>query len=171
MVISKKVNQILKDLMGSDWKLREDAIEKLAKLEKFNRKYGINCTGDCVVGDKVIFWQAVFSGTYKKPTFSHYSQVEGTIIKDSYGADKFQHTFTIELENGSKMLIKGRNLYRVATFRKVWKDENLRKSALDEKHQRGAEVRKARDQWREWKALAREEGNTDEENYEQCYYS
>jgi hypothetical protein len=37
--------------------------------------------------------------------------IGGEVIKHSYGADRHQHTFTILLESGEKLLIKGRNLY------------------------------------------------------------
>ena len=36
--------------------------------------------------------------------------VEGNVINSSYGADKGQHTFTIDWNN-EKVLVKGRNLY------------------------------------------------------------
>lgn len=37
--------------------------------------------------------------------------VKGTITNDSYGAKTGQHTFTITDDDGSKHLVKGRNLY------------------------------------------------------------
>ncbi|KDO39177.1 hypothetical protein CISIN_1g0392731mg, partial [Citrus sinensis] len=52
--------------------------------------------------------------------------VAGRIVKESYGAAKQQHTFTIEVlwSKGEKplpplrpLLIKGRNLYRLKTLR------------------------------------------------------
>ena len=36
--------------------------------------------------------------------------IKGNVINSSYGADKGQHTFTID-NNGDKLLVKGRNLY------------------------------------------------------------
>lgn len=36
--------------------------------------------------------------------------ISGTVIKSSYGADKGQHTFTIDT-GCDKILVKGRNLY------------------------------------------------------------
>ncbi len=68
----------------------------------------------------------------------------GKIIKDSYGKDKQQHTFTLELDDGKMMRIKGRNLYSQGTFRKKWQDESLRHKILDEKHQRGNLARSSR---------------------------
>ena len=82
----------------------------------------------------------------------------GRIIRESYGALKQQHTFTVEvlwssglrpkqpLEN---LLIKGRNLYRAVGGRTVrrrpWADEMLRRSVLGEKHERGAAARGVRE--------------------------
>ena len=106
----------------------------------------IDCTGNCCVGDEIIFERAVFSGNYFKPKFSHFETIEGKIIKDSYGAEKQQHTFTILKEDGDKMRIKGRNLYKRGVKRKIWKDENKRKEVLDEKYKRGNEARKLRDE-------------------------
>lgn len=104
-------------------------------------EYTIDCTGDCCVDDEVMFEKAVFTGTYPKGTFSHTEVIFGKIIKDSYGKEKQQHTFTIELSDGETMRIKGRNLYRNGTKRKPWVNEELRKEFLDEKHERGSEAR------------------------------
>jgi hypothetical protein len=113
----------------------------------------IDCTGDAVIGDYVKFDRAVFTGSFKKPKFSHYETVEGKIIRDSYGTDKQQHTFTIELPDGSTTRIKGRNLYRNGCVRKPWEDESLRLEALAEKHQRGDSAREARANRREFEQM------------------
>ena len=107
-------------------------------------QFTINCTGNCVVGDFVQFERAVFTGSYRNAKFSHNETVEGEIIRDSYGAEKQQHTFTIQLPNGKTTRIKGRNLYRNGTMRKPWADENERLEALREKHARGDAARAAR---------------------------
>ena len=64
--------------------------------------------------------------------------MQGTIIADSYGAARGQHTFTILKEDGVKLLIKGRNLYRNGLFAKPRNAEE-RQKALSEKHARGME--------------------------------
>lgn len=107
-------------------------------------QFTINCTGDCVVGDFVQFERAVFTGSYRRPRFSHNETVEGEIIRDSYGAAKQQHTFKIRKLDGVEFHIKARNLYRNGTMRKPWADESKRKQALQEKHQRGDAARAAR---------------------------
>jgi hypothetical protein len=105
------------------------AIEE-AKSVIVNDGYDINCTGDCCKGDEIKFFNPAKSGEY----------LFGTIIAESYGAEKFQHTFTIEIES-EKMKIKGRNLYKNGCLRKPWSDEGKRKEVIDEKHQRGEEAR------------------------------
>jgi hypothetical protein len=103
--------------------------------------FSIVCTGDACVGDEVCFKKSIFSGTYPKCTFIGTEEIQGTIVKESYGKIKQQHTFTLMLPNGAKMLIKGRNLYRNGCNRKPWQDELLRSSVLDEKHTRGLDAR------------------------------
>jgi hypothetical protein len=95
-----------------------------------NDGYDINCTGDCCTGDEIKFFNPAKSGEY----------IFGKIVAESYGAEKFQHTFTVEVE-GEKMKIKGRNLYKNGCLRKLWMDENERKEVADEKHKRGEEAR------------------------------
>lgn len=128
--------------MGYRWK--PSAAQKAAYREKClaieeaksviaNDGYDINCTGDCCTGDEIKFFNPAKSGEY----------LFGTIVSDSYGQAKQQHTFTVEVE-GEKMLIKGRNLYKNGTLRKPWSDENKRKQIIEEKHSRGNEARSAR---------------------------
>jgi len=116
----------------------------------------INATGDVVVGDVVTFKQDVFGGSFKNPKKIGERVITGEVVKDSYGAAKQQHTFTIkpidvtgddaaEIMNKETFLIKGRNLYRNGTMRQRRADESTRKAALDEKHKRGDAARAARD--------------------------
>ncbi|PHT45851.1 hypothetical protein CQW23_15009 [Capsicum baccatum] len=80
--------------------------------------------------------------------------VAGRIVKESYGAKKQQHTFTVEVlwSKGEKplpplhpLLIKGRNLYRLKTLRQKWDDEAERLKILSEKHARGSVARSNRE--------------------------
>lgn len=107
--------------------------------------FTINTTGDCVVGDEVSFERATFTGSFRNAKFAGFELIQGKIVNDSYGRDKQQHTFTIELLDGSKMAIKGRNLYANGTYRKLWVDESQRGLVADEKHARGAKARAARE--------------------------
>ncbi|XP_076881866.1 zinc finger CCCH domain-containing protein 62-like [Bidens hawaiensis] len=84
----------------------------------------MNCKGDACTGDVVMFEQNVyemFSIASRSATGPPCGQriVAGRIVKESYGAAKQQHTFTIEVlwSTGTKplpplhpLLIKGRNL-------------------------------------------------------------
>ncbi|MEB3150358.1 MAG: hypothetical protein VKL60_15265 [Sphaerospermopsis sp.] len=111
---------------------------------KGNDVYTINCTGDVCVGDAVCFERAVFGGNYWKPYFEGYERIEAVVIKDSYGKDKQQHTFTLQKTDGSTFRIKGRNLYKEGTYRKPWEDESQRKIVLEEKHKRGDAAARAK---------------------------
>ena len=121
-------------------------------METIPNEYSIEATGDACVGDEVAFEQAMFAGSFRKPKFIGTRIVTGKIIKDSYGAEKQQHTFTLLLPDGSKMRIKGRNLYRNGLYRKPWADESARWAALEEKHARGEAAREAREWRKQWLA-------------------
>jgi len=106
--------------------------------------YTACCTGDAVVGDEVRFEKTTFTGGFRNAQFSGFEKITGKIVKDSYGADRQQHTFTIALEGGGELRIKGRNLYANGTYRKLWADESSRQAAANEKHARGNSARAVR---------------------------
>nr|XP_043617316.1 zinc finger CCCH domain-containing protein 62-like [Erigeron canadensis] len=112
--------------------------------------FSINCTGDACKGDVVFFKQRVHK---KQGYMVGKRSVAGRIVKESYGASKQQHTFTIEvlwskpfrnLPPLSTLLVKGRNLYKFGTFRQPWRNEAERSKVLSEKHDRGDEARHVR---------------------------
>ncbi len=114
----------------------------------------INCTGDVVAGDTIRFTEAVFSGSYRKPKFAGDRIITARVARDSYGAAKQQHTFTLEIiacegaepiAAGTVTTRKGRNVYRNGTMRQPWTDESARKTSLEDKHARGDAARSARD--------------------------
>ena len=107
-------------------------------------EYRINCTGDAVVDDEVRFERAVFTGSRLNPVYAGHEIVTGRIVRDSYGAEKQQHTFTLALPSGQTIRIKGRNLYRNGTWRKPWDNEALRRERTREKHERGNKARQDR---------------------------
>ncbi|KAL3681373.1 hypothetical protein R1sor_024329 [Riccia sorocarpa] len=124
-------------------------------------KYGlatftINCTGDVCTGDVVKFKQKVYkSFSVIKRSADPVGQrtVVGRVVKESYGEKKQQHTFTVEVLWSSgyeplppmhQLLVKGRNLYKLKTYRQMWEDESIRKISLDEKHERGDAARSKR---------------------------
>ncbi|KAK3425917.1 hypothetical protein EUGRSUZ_F02474 [Eucalyptus grandis] len=119
----------------------------------------LRCKGDACTGDVVMFEQNVYelfniaSRSASGPPCGK-RIVAGRIVKESYGAAKQQHTFTIEVlwSKGEKplpplhpLLIKGRNLYRYNTMRQRWEDEGERAKALMEKHARGSLARSDRE--------------------------
>ncbi|KAG4937918.1 hypothetical protein AAZX31_16G009500 [Glycine max] len=119
----------------------------------------LNCKGDACTGDVVLFEQNVYemfniaSRSASGPPCGK-RIVAGRIVKESYGAAKQQHTFTIEVlwSKGEKplpplypLLIKGRNLYRLKTLRQKWEDEAKRQKILMEKHSRGSLAREDRE--------------------------
>lgn len=108
--------------------------------------YSIRCTGDVCVGDHVAFDRATFTGSFRNARFAGFERVEGEIVRDSYGRDKQQHTFTLRLADGKEMHVKGRVMYREGTYRRPWADEAKRRAVLDEKHRRGDAARAARDE-------------------------
>ncbi len=119
--------------------------------------FTIDCTGDVVAGDTILFVEAVFGGSYKKPKFAGHRRVIAKVLKDSYGAAKQQHTFTLDviwsdgvqpLQIGKRTTRKGRNVYGTYTLRLPWDDESARAKAADEKHDRGKAARTLRDERR-----------------------
>ncbi|KAL5706028.1 hypothetical protein ACHQM5_024243 [Ranunculus cassubicifolius] len=134
------------------WRIRDGIGEKLYPRSSFS----INCTGDVCKGDVVLFVQKVY-GRFDKMTRGGNLQgkrtIAGRVVKESYGTAKQQHTFTVEvlwskgvkkLPPLSPSLVKGRNLYRLKTFRQRWDNESERSKVLAEKHDRGAKARELR---------------------------
>jgi len=121
--------------------------------------FDIDCTGDVVTGDVILFEEGVFGGSWRKPKHLGSRRVVAEVVRDSYGEAKQQHTFTLRiiesdgleaLEPGKMTRRKGRNVYRNGTRRRRWADEAAREAARDEKHSRGDEARAERDARREY---------------------
>jgi len=96
-------------------------------------------TGDACAGDEIIFFKAQFTGGYKNATYLGHEMIKAVILKESYGSTG-QHTFTLQLEDGKKTRIKGRNLYDVCVMC-LNCNRAGRGDALDEKHARGGNAR------------------------------
>lgn len=107
-----------------------------AKSEPLPPEYKICCTGNCVEGDEIAFFNQNKEG----------ERQFGKIIKESYGSAKQQHTFSILLDSGAKILIKGRNLYDNGVYRKEWANETERMKVVEEKIERGNKARAVRDE-------------------------
>lgn len=120
----------------------------------------LNATGDVVPGDVIRFTEAVFGGTPWKPRYLGEREIIARVLRDSYGRDRGQHTFTLEVvsSTGTEALAagtvtqrKGRNVYRNGTERRRWDDEAARDRIAAEKHARGDKARAKRflGQWPE----------------------
>jgi|TARA_Y100000310_G_C20642164_1_gene794596 hypothetical protein len=116
------------------------------------------CTGDVCVGDEIIFTETVFAGSHRKPRYAGERTIEAIVVRDSYGAAKQQHTFSLDvvassgyqpIPAGKAIRRKGRNVYRNGCCRKPWADSTARRASLDDKHDRGAAARNARETRRE----------------------
>lgn len=110
----------------------------------------MDTTGDAVTGDTIRWTEGVFAGTYRSAKFIGYREIVGKITGDSYGQDRQQHTFTIQVESstgeqplppGRTIRRKGRNVYRNGTERLPWDDEQAREDAVTKKHMRGDAAR------------------------------
>lgn len=118
----------------------------------------IDATGDVCQGDVILFRETVWSGAqYGKRKPAGERSILALVERDSYGAAKQQHTFTLvvlwshgvqPLERGTRTRRKGRNVYRNGTMRAPWADEAARQEALDEKHRRGEAARAERERRR-----------------------
>ncbi|XP_009611548.1 zinc finger CCCH domain-containing protein 62-like isoform X2 [Nicotiana tomentosiformis] len=131
------------------WRMKDGNGQRLYPRSSFT----INCTGDVCKGDVVLFTQKVYKNFDKMTRGGELlgkRTIAGRIVKESYGATKQQHTFTVEVlwSQGVKklsalfpLLVKGRNLYKLKTFRQRWKNEKERLEVLAEKHKRGEAAR------------------------------
>ena len=72
------------------------------------------------------FNETVFGGSHRRPVALGTRRIAATVIRDSYGAGKQQHTFTLvvagsdgchALRRGATIRRKGRNIYRNAVLR------------------------------------------------------
>lgn len=114
----------------------------------------MECTGDVCAGDVILWTEAVWGGSRRRPEKLGERRVVGRVVRDSYGETKQQHTLTIDiiasdgyepLAAGQRKHRKARNVYRNGTFRQPWADESARRLALSDKHERGDAARAERD--------------------------
>jgi len=111
---------------------------------------------DLTIGCSIEFTEGVFGGSYRKPKFLGECTITGKIVTESYGVDRGQHTFTIEVEKAQgfaadevlergKIRRKGRNVYKdCRLLAKPDGYEELR----EDKHERGDAARQRRvDTW------------------------
>ena len=114
----------------------------------FPDDYKSNVTGDACAGDEIIFGESVFTGSWRHARYAGCRVVRARIIRDSYGEKCGQHTFTLELQDGSTVRRKARNVYANWTMART-RDPVERMAALDDKHNRGDTARQRRELNRE----------------------
>jgi hypothetical protein len=104
---------------------------------------------DITTGTRIKMEEKVFAG-YPRSRLIGRREITGTVTKESYGAKRGQHTFTIEVEEssgvdapevGKKIRRKGRNVYKNSEILSY--PSNHRKLAK-EKHQRAEEAKNAK---------------------------
>lgn len=111
---------------------------------------------DITTGTIVQFTEGVFGGSWRKPRHLGDRTIIGKIVKESYGAKRGQHTFTIEVQNCTgfaadevlnrdKICRKGRNVYKNCII--IERPQNHCELAA-EKHARAAAAKQRKhDNW------------------------
>lgn len=112
--------------------------------DAFPDDYEVIVTGDACVGDEIVFGESVFTGNWRRAKYAGCRVVRAKIIRDSYGDKCGQHTFTLELPDGTTRVKKARNVYANWTMARG-RDASERRAALEDKHERGREARLRRD--------------------------
>ncbi|XP_010268684.1 PREDICTED: zinc finger CCCH domain-containing protein 62-like isoform X2 [Nelumbo nucifera] len=144
-----RCNRVINILKGGD----DLHALKLEECKAYLRKHGLRLTGTKAVCVQRIREHWRFDKVTRSSNVIGRRTIAGRILKESYGEAKQQHTFTVEVlwSKGPKklpplfpLLVKGRNLYRLKTFRQPWSNEAERAKVLAEKHQRGTEARHVR---------------------------
>ena len=114
--------------------------------------FDIDCTGDVVVGDRIQFTESVWQKR-RHPRKIGERTIRAVVIRDSYGALKQTHTFSLKIiscngvmpyAQGKVITRRGYQIYRRGTLRSAWSNEPAREEALAEKHKRGEKARQAR---------------------------
>src|SRR3989344_2925357 len=91
----------------------------------------IDCGGDACTGDTILFVEDVWSEYGDDAEILGQRTIMARVIRESYGAEKQQHTFTLEVLGceghspysvGDRILRKGRKIYRNGTHRLKWDD-------------------------------------------------
>ena len=100
------------------------------------REYTIDCTGDVCQGDVILFSETVFGGSHRSPVALGTRRIAATVIRDSYGAGKQQHTFTLVVagSDGCHALRRGATIRRKG--RNAWQQRAARRSTG--RHPRGS---------------------------------
>lgn len=109
--------------------------------QKLAAAAGLPIASNIVVGDEILWVEAIFSGSFRNATFEGFAAFQGVIEKESYGAEKAQHTFTIRLADGTTKRKKGRTIFKHACL--LVKKAAGRAELQTEKNVRGKAAKKA----------------------------
>ena len=105
------------------------------------KEFIIDCQGDVVVGDHIMFKEEVGNG---------YRLIAAHVIKDVYTKKNQVHNFILrvifskgedKVLHGIEIKRTGHQIYKYWTRRVRWETESDRLYALDEKHRRGTIAR------------------------------
>jgi hypothetical protein len=102
---------------------------------------GLPIAKNIVIGDRILWVEAIFSGSFRNAKFEGFSAFEGVIEKESYGSEKAQHTFTVRLADGTTKRKKGRTIFKHACLLVEKAAERAELQA--EKNVRGTVAKKA----------------------------
>lgn len=116
--------------------------------EAFPDGYRSIVTGDACAGDEIVFGESVFTGSWRRARYAGCRVVRAKILRDSYGEKCGQHTFTLELPDGSTVRRKARNVYANWTMARERNHEE-HEASLADKHERGDAARRRRELNRE----------------------
>jgi hypothetical protein len=119
----------------------------------------IEATGDIVAGDNILFYEPLWATAFnprqrRSPAPARYRVIVAEVVRESYGPDKQQHSFTPRVlessgcdpfAGGTVVFRKGRNIHRNGCWRLPWPDQSARETARLEKHSHGNAARQERD--------------------------
>ena len=97
----------------------------------------------------ILFSETVFGGSHRSPVALGTRRIAAAVIRDSYGAGKQQHTFTLlvigsdgydALRRGATIRRKGRNVYRNAVLRATDRTAAVRRHWMTNTHAAAAPV-------------------------------
>lgn len=123
-LITKKDFSLYNFELGSERK-------KIEKILDFSK--------NAVTGDFIIFKQATFRGSWRRPRFDGYLIRICQVLKENYRNDLQHQFFLKDLENGSNFSVMGRNLYKNGFVRVIGneKEEATHYENTEEKNERG----------------------------------
>ena len=123
----KTLLKIKNILVENDFKYED----RLYKIIDWNR--------NAVEGDIVIFKQATYSGSWKRPKFAGYNIRLCKVLYEKYRNDLQHQFFLMDLESKKEFSLMGRNLYGNGFARIIGnvKEEQIHRENTIEKNDRG----------------------------------